>query len=267
MNLSELMAVSVDFMNRIYLPIPEHLKRNGYKNLTDPLDTVIQRSFKMPGAHFYQIFGAQPALHSHFSQMMSLWSDGWTQFQTLYPVQERLISNYDASKGDAMFVDVGGNWGQQVLSLKKAFPELPGRLIVQDLYAIDAAPRNNPEYTGIEWMKHDFFAEQPVHGACVYYLRTILHNWSDEQCVAILERLRVVMLKGYSRVIIHECIMPEQAPSQWITTQDIEMMAMFGSAERTVEHYSRLCDQAGLRLIEKYQDENPSHEGLLEAVI
>ena len=254
-------------MNKIFMPIPEHLKATGYKSLTNPVDTVIQHSFGMPGTHFYEIFGAQQGLHTHFSQMMSLWADGWTQFQTLYPVQEKMMHGYDASGDDAMFVDIGGNWGQQVLSLKQAFPQLPGRFIVQDLYSIDGAPKDDPRYAGIEWIKHDFFAPQPVHGARIYYLRIVLHNWTDEQCVLILRNLRNAMTKGYSRVIIHECIMPERGAGSWITTQDLEMMAMFGSAERTEEHYGRLCKEAGLRLIHKYQDDNPSHEGLLEAEV
>jgi hypothetical protein len=254
-------------MNNIFGPIPKYLHKNGYKNVSNPTDTVIQYSFDKPQQHFYQIFAARPDLHVHFSTLMSLWSGGWTQFQTLYPVQEQLIDGFDPTAGGAVLIDVGGNWGQQVLALKEAFPQLKGRLVVQDLYAVAAAPKDDPRYAGIEWQAHDFFQPQPERNARIYYIRNCLHNWDDDSCVKILAQLRAAMKEEYSKVIIHESIMPERGAGTWITTQDIEMMAMFGTAERTQEDYRQLLARAGLRLLKKYQDNNPSHEGLIEAEI
>jgi len=255
-----------DFMNNIFRPIPKYLDKTGYKNSTNPLDTVIQYGFDKPNKHFYQIFGEQPHLHTHFSTLMSLWSDGWLQFQEVYPVKEVLIDGYDPSAG-AVFVDVGGNWGQQTLALKEKFPQLKGRFVVQDLYSISAAPKDDPRYAGIEWQAHDFFQPQTERDARIYYIRNCLHNWEDESCVKILSQVRAAMKEGYSKVVIHEFIMPERGAGTWVTTQDIEMMAMFGSAERTEEEYRELLGKAGLRLIKKYQNDNPNHESLIEAEI
>jgi hypothetical protein len=37
---------------------------------------------------------------------------------------------------------------------------------------------------------HDFFNPQPVKNAAVYFLRGIVHNWSDTQARQILSHLR-----------------------------------------------------------------------------
>lgn len=59
------------------------------------------------------------------------------------------------------FVDVGGGNGQQCDSLKKKFPELAGRFVLQDrpevlekALAVD----------GMEKMSYDYLTEQPVKG-------------------------------------------------------------------------------------------------------
>ena len=83
------------------------------------------------------------------------------------------LSLGDESKewpGDgAVFVDVGGGTGQQCVALKEKFPDLPGKVILQDLPAVIAEAKL-PE--GIETMVYDFFTPQPVKGEkilpCLY---------------------------------------------------------------------------------------------------
>jgi demethylsterigmatocystin 6-O-methyltransferase len=62
-----------------------------------------------------------------------------------------------------MFVDVGGGTGQQCLELKKKYPNLTGRVILQDLPAV-VAEAEFPADLGIEKMAYDFFTEQPIKG-------------------------------------------------------------------------------------------------------
>ena len=53
----------------------------------------------------------------------------------------------------------------------------------------------------------DFFKTQPVR-AGVYYLRPILHNWSDKYAIRILQAL-VPALEPGARVLVHELVLPE----------------------------------------------------------
>lgn len=49
---------------------------------------------------------------------------------------------------------------------------------------------------------HDFFSPQPVEDADIFLLRYILHNWSNEEAIEILERLRKVAVPGKTRIVV-----------------------------------------------------------------
>lgn len=74
----------------------------------------------------------------------------------------------DVGIEDVVFVDVGGGNGSQCAALKKAFPELKGRVILQDRPAV---LEKALKVDGMEVMAHDFLTEQPVHSKFVdfYY--------------------------------------------------------------------------------------------------
>lgn len=82
---------------------------------------------------------------------------------------------------------------------------------------IAAAERGVPaELTGrVKFMEHDFFKEQPVHGADVYFFRWIFHNWSDKYSIKILRSL-IPALKPGARVVINDNVLPQPGVlSQW----------------------------------------------------
>ena len=79
----------------------------------------------------------------------------------LYPVESRLVEGADRSSETVFLVDVAGGRGHDILSLNSRFPDLPGRLIVQDL------PRTFEDYVapeGIEAQPYDIFTTQPIKG-------------------------------------------------------------------------------------------------------
>ena len=41
-----------------------------------------------------------------------------------------------------------------------------------------------------DFLENDFFKDQPIKKAFVYYLRMILHDWADSYCLQILKQLR-----------------------------------------------------------------------------
>ena len=77
---------------------------------------------------------------------------------SVYPIQEEAAA-IDPER--ALFIDVGGGMGPQCRELKLKFPNLPGRIILQDLAAMI---RYVPPTEGIETMEYDFFTPQPVKG-------------------------------------------------------------------------------------------------------
>ena len=55
-------------------------------------------------------------------------------------------------------------------------------------------------------LANDFFKAQPIKGADVYYMRTILHDWADSYCLQILKLLREAAAPN-SKLLILESIM------------------------------------------------------------
>lgn len=45
-------------------------------------------------------------------------------------------------------------------------------------------------------------------GARVYHLRNVMHDWPDRQCQLILEHVIAAMEKDYSKLLIHELVLP-----------------------------------------------------------
>ncbi|KAL8989010.1 MAG: hypothetical protein Q9177_002003, partial [Variospora cf. flavescens] len=99
-------------------------------------------------------------------------------------------------------VDVGGGSGTISEGLALRLPGL--NFIVQDHEEVIRHANVNPKLKGrIEFMPYSFFDEQPAKYAEVYYFRNIFHNWPDEQCVIILQKL-IPALKPGAHIIIDD---------------------------------------------------------------
>lgn len=75
-----------------------------------------------------------------------------------YPVQDRLGSA--KSPEDVLLVDIGGGDGGDLKRFRNAFPELEGRLVLQDLGPV-VKRAADPAY---EAMEYDWMQSQPIKG-------------------------------------------------------------------------------------------------------
>ena len=140
---------------------------------------------------------------------------------SLYDIQH-LINGYDwaaLDKPGGCAVDVGGGHGGVSQALARSTKHL--KFVVQDLEGTVAEGIKllPPDLDGrVEFMAHDFFTQQPVQHADVYFFRFILHNWSDKYAGQILDKLRPAMKNG-SRVVIYEFLPDEVANTSWTQKQ------------------------------------------------
>lgn len=110
---------------------------------------------------------------------------------------------------DGTVVDVGGSHGSISIELARRFPSL--RFVVQDQDKVVAESLSMvPEDVAdrVTFMAYDFFTEQPVKKADVYFYRWILHNWSDIYCIKICRAL-IPALKPGALLLIQEILIPE----------------------------------------------------------
>ncbi|PHH61141.1 hypothetical protein CDD81_758 [Ophiocordyceps australis] len=180
-----------------------------------------------------------------------------------YPVQERLIDGADTCPDAAFLVDIGGNVGHSLADLKHHYPQLPGNLILEDLPAvINQIEHLDPSIIRIPY---DFHTEQPIKGARAYFMRAILHDWSDQACLSILARIKTAMKPGYSRLLINELVIPPTGVYHEATALDLQLMVLLSSWERTRSQWHDLLEnRAGLRIMRIWDSGRADSDNLIE---
>lgn len=142
--------------------------------------------------------------------------------------------------GRTLVVDVGAGDGRLLAALVRAWPGLRG--IAFDRPSVVAAAGRDPS---LEWVGGDFFAGVPA-GGDVYLLRWVLHDWTDDQAVAILAHCRAAMRAG-GVVLLVERLLAEPSDGS-AALLDLTMLVLTGGRERTEAEYAALLARAGLRL-------------------
>jgi len=162
----------------------------------------------------------------------------------VYPTESILAA---AKPGRVLIVDVAGGVGHDLEKFRAKDPHCPaGSLVLQDLpTVIQSAQVKAPIITEVI----DICEGQPTKGMHIYYLHTVLHDWSDSQCVRILEHIVAVMEKGYSRILIHENIILPNNSHPRSTVMHIVMLMFFSAAEREEEVWRSIAKRAGLKIV------------------
>lgn len=104
-------------------------------------------------------------------------------------------------------------------------------------------------------------------GARAYFYHHILHDWSDEKCLQILEPLKLAMKPGYSKLLLHEMIIPETGASTFHSMLDMTMMAFNAGMERTESQWTELLNRAGFDVIKIWPPLQEDADGIVEAML
>jgi hypothetical protein len=165
------------------------------------------------------------------------------------PDHARLVAaTYDFSKMNVV-VDVGGGRGRLLATILERYPRLRGILFDQAHVIEDA--RQNLEEVGVvdrcELVGGSFFDAVPADGDA-YVLRNIIHDWDDDQAVAILMSCRRSMTEGARLVLVERYLAPDPHEALLALHADLEMLVNVGGRERTTDEYAALLARSGLRL-------------------
>lgn len=147
-------------------------------------------------------------------------------------------------EGVLTMVDVGGGNGTTLRLLRKAFPWIRG--INFDLpHVVSGA---SPPCEGVEHVGGDMFEGVPKADAV--FLKWVLHDWSDSECVQILKNCKEAISGSKSgKVIIMEAVIGKEKDDKLTDvrlTLDMVMMAHTGGGkERTEKEWAHVLCQAG----------------------
>ena len=182
-----------------------------------------------------------------------------SNFLHIYPMGEQ-TRHFNGAR--PLLVDIGGGVGHQCRALKAAYPDIPGRVILQDL-----APtlEHALSISGVETMTHDFFKPQPVKGAKFYYMRNILHDHPDGSCQIILKHIKAAL--GEDSVILIDEMVLQNKGVHWRAAQlDIMLMSIAGAVERTEEQWNTLLESVGLKVEKIYTYTELLQDSVIAAV-
>lgn len=144
-----------------------------------------------------------------------------------------------------VFCDVAGGHGYMACEMLKTYPRLSA--VVLDLPEVVAdgdalwAGRLGLE-SRCRYVGGDMFQQVPKADA--YGLKMILHDWNDDECVAILETIRR-SAGGPARLFIMEHVVPGPGEPHFAKLFDIHMMCWGTGQERTRAAYAHLLRRAG----------------------
>ncbi|KAM4702421.1 acetylserotonin O-methyltransferase-like [Discoglossus pictus] len=173
---------------------------------------------------------------------------------------EKVIAAFDLSSFHTI-CDLGGCAGALAKWLLSKYPE--SSIIIYDLPEVVKAAQKyfiSPEEQRISFKGGDFFKD-PIPDADLYILARILHDWSDDKCSQLLERVYKACKPGGALLIIDAVINEDRSGPVLSQMQDLVMLLYTEGKERTAAEFEKLLKEAG------FQDITFSINGSLSEVI
>jgi hypothetical protein len=249
-----------DVATRSLANLPRYLERTGFAHVDGAPGPFQDCNNTEDGMFGY--LNKNPKMMSNFNDFMSGAIAMRPDWFNTFDAQGIVLDGAKKDPEAVLLIDIAGGEGHDIAAFQKAFPDAPGKLVLQDQPPVIDNIKALDER--IVRQKIDFFQEQPVKGARAYYFRGIFHDWPDHSCVQIMKHIAGAMEKGYSKLIIFEWILPSKDVPLYPALLDINMMAVLSGRERTEEQWTTLLKESGLKVI-KFHKADADAEGLIEA--
>ncbi|KAM7270196.1 hypothetical protein ACFE04_029410 [Oxalis oulophora] len=148
---------------------------------------------------------------------------------------------HDGFKGINTLVDVGGGIGKTIAAIVEANPHIKG--INFDLSHVLAMA---PKYNGVTHIVGNMFESIPKADAI--FMKWIMHNWSDDECIKILKNCQKALSKRSGKVIIADMVLDPSNTNPFRERHivgDLRMLAINRGKERTEPEWKRLLKEGG----------------------
>ena len=153
-----------------------------------------------------------------------------------------VVAGYDFS-GFKTIGDIGGGLGHLLYGVLDKAPAARGVLFDLPGVMEQARKRADPRVT---YVGGDFFAN-PIPPCDAYMMMTVLHDWSDDESVAILKNLKAAAPRTAKVLLIEGVVQPDDHDN-FLLDLDIEMLVMTTGRERTKAQWDSVLSRAGFRL-------------------
>ncbi|MFH9394586.1 methyltransferase [Streptomyces sp. NPDC017556] len=197
------------------------------------------------GTDFFSHLAQHPELSAEFNAAMG---------QASSETAAALPGAFDFGRF-ASVTDVGGGDGTLLAGVLAAHPGLTG-VVLDTAEGLAGTPDTMARH-GLEdrcsLIAGDFFHSVPK-GSDLYLLKSVLHDWTDDQAITILSHCRQVLPPG-GLVLIVEPVLPDAVDVRADVNDggvtylsDLNMLVNVGGRERTRDDFTEVCRRAGLTL-------------------
>ncbi|MGH9823549.1 MAG: methyltransferase, partial [Blastocatellia bacterium] len=162
-----------------------------------------------------------------------------------------IVESWDFS-ASRIVADVGGGGGALIRAILTRYPGLKGMLVDRPQAVEQASPKFESEGLAdrTQLIAADLLESVPS-GADTYLIKHVLHGYTDDVAVNVLENCRKAM-KPEGRLLVIEFVLPDVVaqPDPEIEVRvmsDLNMMAVTGGKERSAGEWSRLLLRSGFK--------------------
>jgi hypothetical protein len=211
----------------------------GWMRLPNVLQSGQPAFPEVNGTSFFQYLAADPTRSQNMGKFMT---------GVYGPEGAKIAAGYDFSRFKTL-IDIGGGQGHIVAEILKQHRDLTAAL-----FELPRTAEQARSFLSGKELSHrcdvfegDFFAAVPA-GYDAYMIKSVLHDWDDDQSVKILRNCRDVMAADGRVLLIEIVVRPGQAMGHPHLMIDLEMMVTLGGKERTEPEFAAVLSRAGLAL-------------------
>jgi nucleotide-binding universal stress UspA family protein len=198
------------------------------------------------------------SLRDGTSAIKAVTPDGLFPYLQEHPDQARIFHDAMAAKSTALVPpvaraydytafetigDIGGGLGHLIAGVLEQAPKARGVLF--DLPEVIEQARQHP-HPRVTYAGGNFFSD-PIPACNAYLMMTVLHDWSDDEVVAILANVLKHAPRTAKLLIIEGIVRPE-ASGNFVKDLDIEMLVMTTGRERTADEWRAVLERGGFEL-------------------
>ncbi|ESQ54020.1 hypothetical protein EUTSA_v10025490mg [Eutrema salsugineum] len=208
-----------------------------FKTWTNLKDVIQEEKDAFSSAHgmgLFEYIGLDEQFAGMFNQAMS---------ESSTMIMKKILEVYRGFEDVKTLVDIGGGTGTVLNLVTSKYPQIKG--INFDL---DVVLARAPLYPGVEHVSGDMFIEVPIGDAI--FMKWILHDWTDEDCVKILKNCwKSLPEKG--KVIVVDIVTPIEPKNDDVFSSIVFSMDMLmltqcsGGKERSFSQFEALASASG----------------------
>ncbi|MCH9608753.1 MAG: Multifunctional cyclase-dehydratase-3-O-methyl transferase TcmN [Chlamydiales bacterium] len=217
----------------------EDCRWNSFGQMSQSLTTGETGFSKLYKQEYFEYIAQYPHLQAGFDSHM----------KAVSAKEDPMIAESLPLEQKKKMIDVGGGKGGLLRAILIKNSHISGGMFELPGVAKQEIDKLAQEFQErIEVFSGSFFEALPFKSDGII-LKRVLHDWDDAHCIQILSHCREALVEGEAgEIYVVESLVKGQEDSPLLRIFDLLLLTVFGGVERSIEEYSSLFSQSGLKL-------------------